>query len=114
VKEKSYKEGIDDLVAGASLKMESREWITGELASAYPGTTLQHPDWGITTPPACVWNDQVCNMNFTLSIPVVDPGWYDIKLEGLTEGTKASPARSFEVVAGQFGVYLMDNTAMTQ
>ncbi len=114
LKEKVYKEGVDELLAGASLKLESRNWITNELAIAYPGATLQHPDWGFATQPNCTWNGDLCTWDFTATIPVVDPGWYDIKLEGLTEGTKASPARSFEVVAGQFGVYLMDNTALTK
>jgi hypothetical protein len=114
VKERVYKEGIDELIAGASLKLESRDWINGELAVAYPGATLQHPDWGFAAPPNCNWSGDLCNWTFTLKIPVVDPGWYDIKLEGLTEGTKASPARSFEIIAGKFGVYLMDNTALTQ
>jgi hypothetical protein len=111
---KAYKERIDDLVAGASLTLDSRAWITGELASAYPGAKLQHPDWGIAQTPFCVWNGDVCNWDFTAKIPVVDPGWYDIKLSGQTTGTRVSPARSFEINAGEFGVYLMDNTAMTQ
>ena len=113
-KEKEYKEGIDDLVIGASLQLESRMWIQNELAAAYPGARLLNPDWGFTTKPNCTWVGDVCNFTTTLSIPVVDPGWYDIKLEGLTDGTKATPARSFEIVGGEFGVYLMDTTALTQ
>lgn len=113
-KEKVYKEGIDDLVIGASLQLESRSWIEVELAAAYPGAKLLHPDWGFTTTPNCTWVGEVCTFNTTLTIPIADPGWYDIKLEGLTEGTKATPARSFEVVGGQFGVYMLDTTALTQ
>jgi hypothetical protein len=79
-KEKVYKEGIDDLVIGASLQLESRQWIEGELASAYPGAKLLHPDWGFTTTPNCTWNGDVCSFQTTLKIPVTDPGWYDIKL----------------------------------
>lgn len=113
-KEKVYKEGIDDLVIGASLQWESRQWIEGELAAAYPGAKLLHPDWGFTTTPKCTWNGDVCTFKTTLTIPVTDPGWYDIKLEGLTEGTKATPSRSFEVVGGEFGVYMVDTTALVQ
>lgn len=112
--EKVYKEGIDDLSAGASLTLNSRVWIFGELAAAYPGVRLINPDWRFGTNPICAWANNVCIWNFTIKIPVADPGWYDIKVEGQTEGTKFTPARSFEIVAGQFGAYLMDNTAMTR
>jgi hypothetical protein len=111
---KTYKESISQLVAGASLTLDSRAWINGELANAYPGAKLQHPDWGISQTPSCVWNGDLCSWNFTAKIPVVDPGWYDIRLSGQTSGTRVSPARSFDINAGEFGVYLMDNTAMTQ
>ncbi len=111
---KTYKEGIDQLVAGASLTLDSRAWINGELASAYPGARLQHPDWGIAQDPTCAWNGDLCTWTFTAKIPVLDPGWYDIKLSGQTAGTRVSPARSFEITAGEFSVFLLDNTAMTQ
>ncbi len=111
---KTYKEGIDQMVAGASLTLDSRAWINGELANAYPGAKLQHPDWGIAQDPSCIWNGDLCTWSFTGKIPVVDPGWYDIKLSGQTSGTRVSPARSFEITAGEFSVFLLDNTAMTQ
>lgn len=114
VKEKVYKEGFDKLSAGASLTLDSRMWIFGELAAAYPGVRLINPDWIFSTLLNCTWVGDFCTANFTLRIPVADPGWYDIKLEGQTDGTKASPARSFEIIAGKFGAYLMDSTAMTQ
>jgi len=114
VSTKTYKESVNSLIAGASLQLNSRAWIEGELASAYPGASLQHPDWGLAQTPSCVWVDDTCTWTFTGKIPVEDPGWYDIKLSGLTAGTRVSPSRSFEIVAGEFGVYLMDNTAMTQ
>lgn len=111
---KTYKESVDDLIAGASLTLDSRAWIAGELASAYPGATLQHPDWGIAQTPYCNWQDDVCTWTASANIPVVDPGWYDIKVSGTTSGTRVSPARSFDITSGEFGVYLMDNTAMIQ
>ena len=111
---KTYKERIDELIAGASLTLDSRAWISGELALAYPGATLQHPDWGFAQSTGCAWNEDVCVMSFTANIPVVDPGWYDIKLTGQTAGTRVSPGRSFEITAGQFSVYLLDNSALTQ
>lgn len=114
VTSKTYKESMDELIAGASLTLDSRAWIGGELAAAYPGATLQHPDWGIGQTPQCVWNGDVCTWTFTANLPIVDPGWYDIKLSGATSGTRVSPARSFEITSGEFGVFLLDNTAMTQ
>ncbi len=114
VTEKTYKESIDELIAGASLTLDSRAWINGELAAAYPGATLQHPDWGLGQTPHCIWSGDVCNWTFSANIPVVDPGWYDIILSGETSGTRVSPSRGFEITAGEFGVYLLDNTALTQ
>ena len=113
-REKIYTEGIDDLELGASLKVESRAWIENELAKAYPGARLLNPDWGISTNPKCTWVGDVCNFTTTLKFPVVDPGWYNITLRGISDGTKATPARSFEILGGEFGVYLMDTTALTQ
>jgi hypothetical protein len=106
------KEGIGDLSADATLQLESRAWILGELARAYPGAHLKNPDWGFSTTPSCVWVGDVCHWDFTLKIPVADPGWYDLKVSGLTTGTKATPPRSFEILAGEFGAYLIDSTEM--
>ena len=111
---KTYKERFDELIAGASLTLDSRAWINGELASAYPGATLQHPDWGYAQSSGCAWNEDTCVLSFTANIPVVDPGWYDIKISGQTSGTRVSPARGFDITAGEFGVYLLDNTSLTQ
>lgn len=111
---KTYTEGMGELSPGASLQLDSRAWIEGELAAAYPGAHLINPDWSFGTPPDCIWDGDVCTMDFSLSIPVTDPGWYDIRLEGQTAGTQVSPPRSFEVVAGEFGVYLMDSSAIAQ
>lgn len=113
-KEKIYQEGLGDLIAGASLKPGSRAWIEGELKAAYPGARLINPDWAFDVTPECGWLDKVCTMVFSLDIPAADPGWYDIQLKGQTQGTLASPPRSFDVTTGSFGVFLIDNFAMTQ
>ncbi len=111
---RAYSEGVDDLAPGASLSINSRAWIQGELSAAYPGADLINPDWAFSTPPDCIWDGDSCTMDFSLVIPVTDPGWYDIKLEGLTGGTQISPPRSFEVVAGEFGVYMIDTSLVAQ
>lgn len=108
------REGIGNLDIGASLQLDSRVWVQTELANAYPGAHLINPDWSFNTVPDCLWADDVCTFTTTLRIPVADPGWYDIRVEGVTAGTQLTPARGFETVAGEFGVYLLDSTAMIQ
>jgi hypothetical protein len=107
-----YREDISKLTAKASLQLDSRIWIQTELAAAYPGAHLINPDWAFSTKPKCAWNDDVCVWNFTLKIPVTDPGFYDLLVEGVTKGTKATPGRSFEVLAGEFGAYFMDDSTI--
>ena len=102
------------LVAGARLSLDSRAWITGELASAYPGAGLIHPDWGIEGLTECGWAGDTCVITFTGTLATADPGWYDITLTGSTSGTLATPPRSFDDVGGTFGVFMLDNTALTQ
>ncbi len=111
-KNKTYQEGIADLSANATLRLSSRAWIQGELAAAYPGAGLKNPDWGFSTTPSCVWSGDVCNWDFTLTIPVADPGWYDLKVVGQTAGNTVTPPRSFEVMAGEFGAYMFDSSEM--
>jgi hypothetical protein len=105
-----YPEGIANLHPGAELSLNSRLWIEGELAAAYPGAHLLNPDWQFSSENACDWQGNVCHITFTLTIPAVDPGWYDITLEGLTTGTLASPARNFDIKVGKFGVYMIDSS----
>ncbi len=105
-----YPEGIADLHPGATLSLNSRVWIESELAAAYPGAHLLNPDWQFGSENECDWQGDVCHVTFTLTIPAMDPGWYDITLEGMTEGTLASPARNFDLKVGKFGVYMIDSS----
>jgi hypothetical protein len=105
-----YPEGIADLHPGAKLSLDSRVWIESELAAAYPGAHLLNPDWKFGSEDECDWQGDVCHVTFTLTIPAMDPGWYDITLEGMTEGTLASPARNFDLKVGKFGVYMIDSS----
>lgn len=111
-KEKTYTEGIADLKAKATLQLDSRLWIQTELAAAYPGAHLINPDWAFSTTPVCTWVGDVCNWDFTLTVPAADPGWYDLKVEGMTAGTAVTPPRSFGVLAGVFGTYLIDSSTV--
>jgi len=112
--QKTFKEGIGDLTAKVVLKPGSRAWIEGELASAYPSARLLHPEWEYSPNKACTWDDDVCYWNFSSVVPVQDPGWYEIKVEGLSQGTVAMQPRPFSISAGEFGVYLIDSSAMIQ
>jgi hypothetical protein len=49
-----------------------------------------------------------------MKIPVADTGWFDLKVAGLTVGTKVSSPCDFEVLAGEFGVYMIDSSQRTK
>ena len=109
VEQKEYRENIETITPMASLTAVSRDWILGTLSGMYPGAYLQHPVWGFDTATHCSWESNTCYWTYSGgSIPVVDPGWYDMKLMGITGGTKVTPPRSFNFELGQFGVFLID------
>jgi hypothetical protein len=107
-----FRESVNNLDAIAELTEDSRNWITGELAGVYPGAGLLNPEWAYSVSPNCTWINDVCFWDFAVNIPVTDPGWYDIKLAGTTAGTQVFTPRGFELNVGQFGVYMIDNTAL--
>ena len=109
-----YREGVGSLDATISLTPESRSWILTDLAAAYPSASLLKPDWTYSQYPDCTWIDDVCYWNFTANIPVEDPGKYDIKVSGVTTGTMPYAPRSFEIDVGEFDVWMIENTALTQ
>ena len=107
-----FREGVSNLEAVAELTQDSRSWITGELAGAYPGAGIMNPEWSYSFSPDCTWVNNVCFWNFTVNIPVTDPGWYDMKIVGTTAGTQVFTPRGFNLSIGEFGVYMIDNTAL--
>ncbi len=109
-----FKEGVNNLEAIADLTDESENWIAGELAGVYPGAAVQNPEWSYAISPDCTWVGDVCFWDFAVNIPVTDPGFYDIRLAGNTAGTQVFTPRGFEMNVGQFGVYMIDNTALIQ
>jgi len=100
------------VLASASLKESSRDWILNDLALWYPGASLIHPDWN--------WRDgasQGCDASNTFSLTLTqeqvqirDPGFYSLSLSGVTSGTPVSPSRSFQLPVGEFDAYLMMTT----
>lgn len=100
------------VLASASLKKSSRDWILNDLAQWYPGATLIRPDWN--------WRfgaSQGCDagnvFRWTLvqeKVQIRDPGFYAMSVSGITSGTPVSPSRSFQIPAGEFDAYLMMTT----
>ena len=106
-----FREDIATITAKAILTEASRNWILNDLSRAYPGTTLQHPEWSFRNTKTCKWDHDICIWTHTEGhVPVVDPGWYDLLITGTTEGTEYTPPRVFTVINGTFGVWLVEST----
>ncbi len=100
------------VLASASLKKSSRDWILNDLAQWYPGATLIRPDWN--------WRfgaSQGCDASNTFrwtlvqeKVQIRDPGFYAMSVSGITSGTPVSQSRSFQIPAGEFDAYLMMTT----
>jgi hypothetical protein len=106
-----FREDIVSITPKASLTAGSRSWILGSLSQAYPGTTLQHPDWSFRVTKSCKWDHNVCTWSHTEPhVPIVDPGVYDLMVQGVTLGTDITPSRVFTVISGSFGVWLVETT----
>lgn len=112
VEQKEYRESITSVTPQASLTAASRDWILGDLAGAYPGTYLKHPVWVLGADTDCIWNSDTCTWTYSeSSIPVEDPGWYDLIVSGVTSGTTISPPRTFRFTLGDFGVFFIDTSS---
>lgn len=106
-----FREDIVAITAKAVLTESSRNWILNDLSRAYPGTTLQHPEWSFLNTKTCKWDHDICIWTHTEGhVPIVDPGWYDLLITGTTEGTDYTPPRVFTVINGTFGVWLVEST----
>jgi len=110
VREKYFREDLSQLNAGISLTYDSRIWILGDLAFAYPFANLINPSIFYPVSDKCAWTGDVCVLNFAYNFQVADPGFYDLVIQGSTTGTRASPPRSFEIKSGKTGVYLIDTS----
>ncbi len=104
-----YPDYLNNLVVSLNLSAESRSWILGDLAAAYPGAKLKHPDWQFalhgpgsqTAGGTVTWSELIPN------IQTADPGTYAIHGSGSTTGTPVSGPRSFDQSLGQFVVELL-------
>lgn len=109
----SYCEPPTWVMAEATLRQSSRDWILGDLQWYYPGAYLHKPDWS--------WRggsggcDGSNTYRWTLNVQkaqIEDPGWYDLKVRGATAGTPVTTGRSFVETGGAFDAWLMMTTVI--
>ena len=111
----NYQETYITLTPTAILTADSRNWILNDLARAYPGATLKHPDWEFQGTEPCIWQGDTCVWTHPEEhVQVADPGWYDLMITGTTSGTDITPPRLFTLTGGQFGVYLVESSITGQ
>jgi hypothetical protein len=85
-----------------NLTQESRQWILTELAQAYPGAHLIHPDFSFSYGGGgASWSKVIPR------IQTADPGNYTVNVSVRTTGTPVSAPRSASAGLGQFLVELV-------
>jgi hypothetical protein len=94
----------------------SRNWILAELAQAYPGAHLIHPDFSYSFPgPGSLMGNQ--SVSWTTTIPRIqtaDPGDFATSVFVRTTGTPVSTPRQVQIGIGQFKVELVRVTLIEQ
>lgn len=97
----------------ARLRENSKRWIEGELQQRYPGAKIRKPNWdetGQITVNGCLGNG-VCVLEATVRFMFVDPGYYDMWMDGMTIGTVYTPPRAYRYDWPRpQPVYLIDST----
>lgn len=90
----------------------SRNWILSDLAQAYPGAHLLHPDFSYSFPgPGTLLGDQTVTWTTTIPrIQTADPGDYASSVLVRTTGTPVSAPRLAQISLGQF---MMDLVRVT-
>jgi hypothetical protein len=98
------------------LTADSRTWILTDLAQAYPGAHLIHPDFTYSFPgPGILLGDQ--SVTWTTTIPRIqtaDPGDFGTTVTVRTSGTPVSAPRQVQVSLGHFSVELVEVTLIEQ
>ncbi len=99
---RSYTDRLASAHVLISLTRESRQWILTELAQAYPGAHLIHPDFGFSFGGGgASWSKVIPR------IQTADPGNYVVNVSVRTTGTPVSAPRSASAGLGQFLVELV-------
>lgn len=106
---KVYPDYLDSTRVSINLTQASRDWILQDLAQAYPGASLIHPDFSFSfSGPGSLQGDQsVLWTRLIPSIQTADPGDYTTSVFVLTSGTVVSAPRQAQKDLGQFTVKLV-------
>ncbi len=99
-----------------NLTQTSREWILTDLAQAYPGAHLLHPDFSFpfSGPGSLLGNQSVSWTTVIPNIQTADPGNYSTTVTVRTTGTAVSAPRQVQIGIGQFPVELVEVTLIEQ
>jgi len=106
---KVYPDFLNSAQVSISLTQASRNWILTELAQAYPGASLIHPDFSFSYPgPGSLNGDKsILWMKVIPNIQTADPGDYITNVSVRTSGTPVSAPRQAQKGLGQFTVKLV-------
>ena len=104
-----FPDRLNSVQVSISLTTASRNWIQTDLAQAYPGAHLLHPDFSYSFPgPGSLLGDQ--SVTWTTILPRIqtaDPGDYATSVLVRTTGTPVSAPRQVQIGIGQFMVELV-------
>jgi hypothetical protein len=111
-----FPDRLNSAQVSISLAQASRTWILTDLAQAYPGAHLLHPDFSYSFPgPGTLLGDQSVTWTTTLPrIQTEDPGDYATSVLVRTTGTPVSAPRQAQISLGQFRVDLVRVTLIGQ
>jgi len=111
-----FPDRLNSVQVSISLTQDSRTWILTDLAQAYPGAHLLHPDFSYSFPgPGSLLGDQ--SVTWTTILPRIqtaDPGDYATSVLVRTTGTPVSAPRQVQISIGQFTVKLVRVTLIEQ
>jgi hypothetical protein len=104
-----FPDRLNSVQVSISLTQDSRTWILTDLAQAYPGAHLLHPDFSYSFPgPGTLLGDQSVTWVTTIPrIQTADPGDFATSVLVRTTGTPVSAPRQVQIGIGQFKVELV-------
>ncbi len=109
--QRTYIEYLQSATLTLSLTQNSRQWILTDLAQAYPGAHLIHPDFSFTEPRGGELVDgSVLWTSVFERIPLADPGYWTVTVRVTTTGTAVSAPR---FATKDFGTFLVELVRLT-
>ena len=105
-----YPDFLDSAQVSVNLTQASRTWILTNLAQAYPGAALIHPDFSFSFfgPGTLLGNKSILWTMVIPNIQTADPGDYTTSVFVRTSGTPVSAPRQAQNRLGQFSVELVE------